>query len=89
MSQGQKVIVAGTGISGIAAAKLLLEIGGEVVLYDGNADQDPEKIKASFKEQAKVTVVLGELKRTDLVSVELCIVSPGVPMDSPLSLIHI
>lgn len=83
MSQGQKVIVAGTGISGIAAAKLLLEIGGEVVLYDGNADQDPEKIKASFKEQAKVTVVLGELKRTDLVGVELCIVSPGVPMDSP------
>ena len=33
MSQGQKVIVAGTGVSGIAAAKLLLEIGGEVVLY--------------------------------------------------------
>lgn len=83
MSQGQKVIVAGTGISGIAATKLLLEIGGEVVLYDGNAEQDAEKIKASFKEHAKVTVVLGELKRTDLVGVELCIVSPGVPMDSP------
>ena len=32
----QKVLVAGTGISGIAAAKLLLSKGGEVVLYDGN-----------------------------------------------------
>ena len=31
----QKVLVAGTGISGIAAAKLLLSKGGEVVLYDG------------------------------------------------------
>ena len=32
----QKVLVAGTGISGIAAAKLVLAQGGEVVLYDGN-----------------------------------------------------
>ena len=32
----QKVLVAGSGISGIAAAKLLLDMGGEVVLYDGN-----------------------------------------------------
>lgn len=31
----QKVLVAGSGISGIAAAKLLLAKGGEVVLYDG------------------------------------------------------
>ena len=31
----QKVLVAGTGISGIAAAKLLLAQGGEVVLYGG------------------------------------------------------
>ena len=32
----QKVIVAGTGVSGIAAAKLLLALGGKVLLYDGN-----------------------------------------------------
>lgn len=32
----QKVIVAGTGKSGIAAARLLLDMGGEVVLYDSN-----------------------------------------------------
>lgn len=82
MSQGQKVIVAGTGVSGISAAKLLLAIGGEVVLYDGNAGLDEEALKEKFEENAKVTVVLGELKRTDLVGVEMCIVSPGVPMDS-------
>ncbi len=82
MSQGQKVIVAGTGVSGIAAAELLLEIGGEVVLYDGNDTLDPEALREKFKKNAKITVVLGELKRTDLVGVEMCIVSPGVPMDS-------
>lgn len=79
----QKVLVAGTGISGIAAAKLLLAKGGEVVLYDGNEKLDVEKIKKNFDEDAKVTVVLGELKRTDLLGVELSVVSPGIPMDAP------
>lgn len=79
----QKVIVAGTGISGIAAAKLLLKKGGEVVLYDGNAGLDPEAIKAKFDEGAKVTVVLGELTRADLLGVELCIISPGISLEAP------
>ncbi len=85
MSHGQKVIVAGTGISGIAATRLLLDMGGEVVLYDGNANQNREKVLAAFEDKSRVTLVLGELKRTDLVGVELCIVSPGVPMDSPFA----
>lgn len=79
----QKVLVAGSGISGIAAAKLLLAKGGEVVLYDGNDKLDAEKIKKNFDEDAKVTVVLGELKRTDLLGVELSVISPGIPLDAP------
>lgn len=79
----QKVLVAGTGKSGIAAAKVLLEMGGEVVLYDGNRELDPEKIKAKFEEDAKVTVVLGELTRPDLLGVELSIISPGIPLSAP------
>ena len=79
----QKVLVAGTGKSGIAAAKLLLAMGGEVVLYDGNDKLDPEKIKENFEEDAKVTVVLGERTRPDLLGVELSIISPGIPLDAP------
>lgn len=80
----QKVLVAGTGKSGIAAAKLLLAMGGEVVLYDGNTGLDPEKVKEQFEEHPeKVTVVLGELTRTDLLGVELSIISPGIPLDAP------
>ena len=79
----QKVLVAGSGISGIAAAKLLLAKGGEVVLYDGNDKLDAEKIKNNFDEDAKVSVVLGELKRTDLLGVELSVISPGIPLDAP------
>ena len=49
-----KVLVAGTGISGIAAARLVLERGGEVVLYDGNTALDPAEIRKKFKEEDKV-----------------------------------
>ena len=79
----QKVLVAGSGISGIATAKLLLAKGGEVLLYDGNDKLDAEKIKKNFDEDAKVSVVLGELKRTDLLGVELSVISPGIPLDAP------
>lgn len=79
----QKVLVAGTGMSGIAAAKLLLAKGGEVVLYDGNDKLDAEKIKKNFEEDAKLIIVLGELKRTDLLGVELAIISPGISLEAP------
>ena len=83
MNQSQKVLVAGTGLSGTAAARLVLDRGGEVVLYDGNASLKEEEIKAKFDKEAKVSVVLGEMKRSDLLGVELCIISPGIPLDSP------
>ena len=83
MNQSQKVLVAGTGLSGAAAARLVLDRGGEVVLYDGNASLKEEEIKAKFDKEAKVSVVLGEIKRSDLLGVELCIISPGIPLDSP------
>lgn len=79
----QKVLVAGTGISGIAAAKLLLAQGGEVVLYDGNEKLSAEDLKAKFGEGAKITVILGELKKLDLTGVELCIISPGISLEAP------
>lgn len=78
----QKVIVAGTGISGIAAAKLLLALGGKVLLYDGNDKLSAKEIRAKFGKDEPITVLLGDLKRSDLHEVELCIISPGIPMES-------
>ena len=79
----QKVLVAGAGKSGIAAARLLLAMGGEVVLYDSSTAQDEKKLKANFDEGARVAVILGQLSRTDLLGVELSIISPGIPLDAP------
>lgn len=79
----QKVIVAGAGKSGISAARLLLEMGGDIVLYDSNAQLEEKELKSRFEDASRVTVVLGELKRSDLLGVELCVISPGIPLDAP------
>ena len=42
--KGKKVLVFGSGISGEAAARLLLREGAQVILYDGNEDLRADKI---------------------------------------------
>ena len=79
----QRVLVAGAGLSGISAARLLLDMGGEVVLYDSNPGLDPEALKQQLEERGKVSIVLGDLKRTDLVGVQMCVISPGISLESP------
>ena len=44
----KKVLVVGTGISGIAAAKLLLEKKIDTVLFDANKELDIEKFHFEF-----------------------------------------
>ncbi len=83
MGQSQKVLVAGAGKSGISSAELLLEMGGEVVLYDENINLDPDELINNFDQDSPVTVILGELKRSDLAGVEMCIISPGISLDEP------
>ena len=44
----QKVLVAGTGISGISAAKLLLAQGGEAISYDENEKLSGRKTESKI-----------------------------------------
>lgn len=43
---GKKVIVVGTGISGIGAVKLLCEVGAQAVLYDGMISLIRQRLRA-------------------------------------------
>lgn len=81
---GKKVLVFGSGISGIGAVKLLEDHGAEVVLYDGNESLD----QASLREQLgeKTTIVLGEFPEHLFEELELVVLSPGVPTDLPVIL---
>ena len=42
--QGKKVLVFGSGKSGIGAAELLAKVGAQPVIYDGNKDFDKETV---------------------------------------------
>lgn len=81
---GKKVLVFGSGISGIGAVKLLEDHGAEVVLYDGNESLD----QASLREQLgeKTTIMLGEFPEHLLEELDLVVLSPGVPTDLPVIL---
>ena len=80
----KKVLVFGSGISGIGASRLLEEMGKEVILYDGNTSLDPEKIKNQIGENTKAEVVLGELSEEVMAALEMVVMSPGVPTDLPV-----
>ncbi len=42
--QGKKVLVFGSGKSGIGASDLLAKVGAFPVIYDGNAETDKEAV---------------------------------------------
>ena len=46
----KKVLVAGTGKSGVNAGKLLLKKGAQVVFYDGNVDLDLNQFLGKFED---------------------------------------
>lgn len=77
----EKVLVLGTGKSGIASAKQILTLGGQVLLYDSNEKVDKEKILSQFKKGEKLRLLTGELQPGDLVSVDLAVISPGISLD--------
>ena len=76
-------LVAGCGISGIGAAKLLLEVGAAVVMYDGNTALDPEVIKGKLNHREGISVVLGELTPEMAGRCKACVISPGIPLTMP------
>ena len=80
----QKVLVFGSGISGIGSTRLLEKVGREVILYDGNASLDAKKIKSQIGEDSNAEVILGDLSEEVMRSLELVVMSPGVPTDLPV-----
>jgi len=80
----KKVLVFGSGISGIGASRLLETVGKEVILYDGNKSLNPEEIKKQIGEETKAEVILGELPEEVMNTLEMVVMSPGVPTDLPV-----
>ncbi|HJD02660.1 MAG TPA: UDP-N-acetylmuramoyl-L-alanine--D-glutamate ligase [Candidatus Mediterraneibacter excrementavium] len=80
--RGKKVLVFGSGISGEAAAGLLAEQGAQIILYDGNEKLDRDAISRRVPEGAEI--ILGAFPEELADSLELVVMSPGVPVDLPV-----
>ncbi len=80
---GRTVIVVGTGISGIGAVSLLNKVGAGVIIYDSNDKISKHDIQKKLGD-LKAYIVIGELTEEILKSADLCVISPGVPIDSPV-----
>jgi len=76
-------LVVGTGISGIAAVKLLAKKGADIILFDSNAKLDHEEIKKKLPAELKFDLIIGELPRQVMERIDIAVLSPGVPTDLP------
>lgn len=82
------VLVAGAGKSGIGSVGLLQKSEAKVILYDGNEKLDIEELKTKLCESeninaSEVDIVLGELNDDLCDKLDLCVISPGIPLDVP------
>lgn len=80
----KRVLVFGSGKSGIGAADLLGAVGAEPVIYDGNGNADKESVLKKTSGTYPVEFYAGELPEEVLESLDLVVLSPGVPTDLPL-----
>lgn len=81
----KKVIVAGSGKSGIGAVKLLVQAGADVILYDGNENLSEQEIKEKLPitMQNEIEIVIGSLTDEICKDVKLMVTSPGIAIDAP------
>ncbi len=80
----KKVLVFGTGLSGIAAAELLWQSGAYPVLFDGNKEIKEADVRVKLQKDCEAEVIIGELTEEVIASLDLVVLSPGVPTDLPL-----
>ena len=80
--KNKKVLVFGSGKSGIGAAELLEKLGACPVIYDNNEKLDKSSVLEQLDRPADI--YLGELPEEVKASLDLVVMSPGVPCDQPL-----
>ena len=82
--QGKRVLVFGTGKSGIGAADLLEQTGAHVILFDGNENIDKDAVLGKLAHGEKAEIYAGELPKEVEAGLDLVVLSPGVPTDIPV-----
>ena len=82
--QDRSVVVVGAGVSGVAAAQLLLDCGAEVTLTDTRPESEiPNRIELT---ERGVRLVAGGHPSTLWPSVDSAVFSPGIRPDAPVTI---
>jgi len=83
--KNKKVIIVGTGKSGIGSAVLLEKNGALPLIYDSNEKADAAGIKQAVSDKlgtpTKARLYIGRFPKEIVQGVELAVLSPGVPVD--------
>ena len=74
----KKVLVVGTGLSGISAAELLVEKGVDILLYDSNEKLCASDIRKKSERLKDVPMLFGNLDEADASQFSIALLSPGV-----------
>ena len=78
---GKRVLVVGTGVSGVAAIRLLAAKGAKPVVLEGNEKADREQICAKIPDSIRYDLIIGKLPEEVMDTLDLAVLSPGVPTD--------
>ena len=80
----KKVLVVGTGKSGVAATGLLLKEKVQSVLFDANKELDTKEFFEKNPSLNGVSLILGDLSDEQIKQFDIAVLSPGVPTDIPM-----
>ena len=85
----KKVLVAGSGKSGLCASALLARNGEKVILFDENKKLKPEDVLAKIEDvenKDNIEVYIGELTDEIISQCSIMVISPGIPVDAKFAL---
>ncbi|MBQ8030034.1 MAG: UDP-N-acetylmuramoyl-L-alanine--D-glutamate ligase, partial [Butyrivibrio sp.] len=83
--KGKRVLVIGSGLSGVGSVKLLDQIGALPVMLEENTKVTEDDIRKKLYEEDrdKTEIIIGEITDDTLSTISLVVPSPAVPLDSP------
>ncbi len=80
----EKYLIVGAGRSGICSANMLFELKKDFVIYDSKTDLDTAGVIERLDKKQDVQFILGDITDKDLENITVCVVSPGVPLTTPV-----
>ncbi len=86
--KGKRVLVIGSGLSGVGSVSLLNKVGAKPVMLEENTKVTEEDIRAKLHENDRdnTEIIIGTISDESLDAIELVVPSPAVPLDSPTAL---